>query len=476
MQVLRGAGGLQAFASAARSLWSRTAPTDPARRELMRRRWSELPSTVRTPNQMVGRFAVGCEGTHGVFPRCNLTCSPCYHSRDANKVRTDGTHTLRAVGAQMAFLRERRGERGHAQLIGGEVSLLDPDDHAAVLQVMRDHGREPMSMTHGDFDYDYLERLALDADGRSRFARLSMAAHFDSLMRGRRGVPRPSNELELTSYRRRFVEMFERLRREHGVRSYLAHNMTVTPANLDQVDAVTSSVVPMGYSMLSFQPAAFVGDDRRWREGFRDVSPDAVWDAVERGMGARLPHSALQMGHPACNRTAYGFMVGDRWVPFLDDRVAADLKVRDLFLEHMSGVVLGGVPWWVAAGRVLRIAVRHPGAAAAAVGLGRRLLVRAGGPRAVARGPVRPMTFVMHSFMDAAEVRPAWDLLRAGVASDDARIREVQERLQSCVYAMAHPESDELVPACVQHSVLDADENLTLRTLLPIVEVRTAAV
>jgi len=239
---------------------------------------------------------------------------------------------------------------------------------------------------------------------------------------------------------------------------------------------VTSSVVPMGYSMLSFQPAAFVGDDRRWREGFRDVSPDAVWDAVERGMGARLPHSALQMGHPACNRTAYGFMVGDRWVPFLDDRVAADLKVRDLFLEHMSGVVLGGVPSWVAAGRVLRIAVRHPGAAAAAVGLGRRLLVRAGGPRAVARGPVRPMTFVMHSFMDAADVRPAWDLLRAGVASDDARIREVQERLQSCVYAMAHPESDELVPACVQHSVLDADENLTLRTLLPIVEVRTAAV
>ena len=86
------------------------------------------------------------------------------------------------------------------------------------------------------------------------------------------------------------------------------------------------------------------------------------------------------------------------------------------------------------------------------------------------------MTFVMHSFMDAAEVRPAWDLLRAGVASDDARIREVQERLQLCVYAMAHPESDELVPACVQHSVLDADENLTLRTLLPIVEVRTAAV
>jgi len=29
--------------------------------------------------------------------------------------------------------------------------------------------------------------------------------------------------------------MFERLRREHGVRSVLAHNMTVTPRNVGEV-------------------------------------------------------------------------------------------------------------------------------------------------------------------------------------------------------------------------------------------------
>ena len=54
-----------------------------------------------------------------------------------------------------------RGPRAHAQLIGGEVSLLDADDHAETLLVMRAHGREPMSFTHGDFDYDYLQRLAV---------------------------------------------------------------------------------------------------------------------------------------------------------------------------------------------------------------------------------------------------------------------------------------------------------------------------
>jgi hypothetical protein len=37
---------------------------------------------------------------------------------------------------------------------------------------------------------------------------------------------------------------------------------------------------------------------------------------------------------------------------------------------------------------------------------------------------------------------------------------------------MAHPESGTLVPACVQHSVLDPGENQELRRLLPLVGVR----
>ncbi len=36
---------------------------------------------------------------------------------------------------------------------------------------------------------------------------------------------------------------------------------------------------------------------------------------------------------------------------------------------------------------------------------------------------------------------------------------------------MAHPETGELVPACVQHSVLDPGENAALRRLLPLTPV-----
>jgi hypothetical protein len=43
-----------------------------------------------------------------------------------------------------------------------------------------------------------------------------------------------------------------------------------------------------------------------------------------------------------------------------------------------------------------------------------------------------------------------------------------QERLQACSYAMAHPEQDRLVPACVQNAVLDPQENAGLARVLPL--------
>ncbi len=73
-----------------RALERATRPYDTEFAAAMERRWAELPDAARTPGQILGRHGVGCEGTHGVFPKCNLKCTPCYHSRDANQVRVDG--------------------------------------------------------------------------------------------------------------------------------------------------------------------------------------------------------------------------------------------------------------------------------------------------------------------------------------------------------------------------------------------------
>ncbi len=76
------------------------------------------------------------------------------------------------------------------------------------------------------------------------------------------------------------------------------------------------------------------------------------------------------------------------------------------------------------------------------------------------------LTFVVHAFMDADVVAPAWDAIQRGEVATDPGVRAAQERLQTCSYAMAHPDEDRLVPACVQHAVLDPQENAALARLL----------
>ncbi|MBC7723696.1 MAG: radical SAM domain-containing protein [Burkholderiaceae bacterium] len=455
-----------------------TRPIHPATRIALDKRWADLPESAKTANQLIGRCAVGCEGTHGVFPKCDLTCSPCYHSADANKVRIDGAHTVSEVDEQMRFLNQMRGPRAHAQLIGGEVSLLPAEDHAQALLTMRKYGREPMSMTHGDFSYEYLLDVVLDADGKPRFDKVSFAAHFDSLMRGRRGAVRPHSEAELNPFRERFAKMFIDLKKDHGVKSYLAHNMTVTPSNVGEVASVTRDVLDMPYDMMSFQPAAFIGDDRRWKEDFTEVTIDSVWEQIEEGAGHRIPWKATQFGDPRCNRSTVGMRVDGTFAVLLDADNPKDIAARDRFLEHFGGMIFGDIPKHILTIKIIRAIAGHPGDLAPLVGLASRVVTRAGGLRrmirAARRGKLGFKTFVVHNFMDAVDVVPAWELMEKGIASDDPKIKETQERLGSCMYAMSHPEDGRLVPACTQHSVLDPIENIGLRKLLPLIG-RTAA-
>lgn len=123
----------------------------------------------------------------------------------------------------------------------------------------------------------------------------------------------------------------------------------------------------------------------------------------------------------------------------LDDRDLADLRVRDAFYRHLGGMSFSGAPLRLLLPRRARAALAHPGDVPLALGWARRVLGRAGG-------------------------------LQHGQTSSDPRIRATQERLRACASTMAHPETGQLVPACVQHAVLDPAENQALRRRLPLVE------
>ena len=54
-------------------------------------------------------------------------------------------------------------------------------------------------------------------------------------------------------------------------------------------------------------------------------------------MTAPIARSTAEPRCTRCNRTAFGFMVGSLWVPFLDPKSPADLTARDQFFAHSAG-------------------------------------------------------------------------------------------------------------------------------------------
>ena len=456
---------LRAFEERTRAVDTRTA-------EALAERWATLPERNQVPGQMLGRKFTGCEATHGVFPKCNFSCKPCYHSADANKVRVDGPHTLREVDSQMDYLQSRRGWGTFAQLIGGEVSLLEPGDHAAAIATMRAHGRIPMSFTHGDFDYEYLRAVAVDENDEPRFPHLSFAAHFDTTMAGRTGIKKPQSEQELHEFRGQFCDMFKRLESEYGITNYLAHNMTVTPQNLDSVADIVSACHDQGWRMFSFQPAAYIGNESRWSEGYRELTSDTVWGEVELGAKSTLGYNTMQVGDTRCNRVTWGAFLGDQFVPLLDDDDERDHKFVDDWMDAFPGNFILR-DRGVSAVRLARMVASNPGIVPDIAQWMNRFAQRGGGLRQ-AWWKAEPVTFVMHQFIDAADTAAGWEHIQAGTRATDERILEAQERLEACAYTMGHPGTDDLVPACVQHGILDPLENRELATLLPLPKKRAS--
>jgi hypothetical protein len=224
----------------------------------------------------------------------------------------------------------------------------------------------------------------------------------------------------------------------------------------------------MGFRMFSFQPAAYIGNEARWKDDYRAFDTDELWRRIEQGAGARLHFNAEQVGDVRCNRTAHGLNIGERYATLLDEDDPRDARALQDFIAAFGGMDFEDGSGALRAIRTARAIARHPAVLRSGAPWALRLLHRLGGVRAIRRARPTAITYVMHAFMDARDVKPAWELLRRGETSDDPRIRATQERLQACSYAMAHPDSGTLVPACAQHAVLDPLENLRLQAELPL--------
>jgi molybdenum cofactor biosynthesis enzyme MoaA len=418
-------------------------PVHPENRDHLARLWAELPEALRDDRQMVGRQWEGCAATAGAMPRCDLACTSCYLSREA-----DHTPELPVdeVEAQLEAIRAHVGRWGNVQLTDGEVTLRSDADLVRILRTARRLELIPMLMTHGDRLLHAPGRLELLVrEGGLR----EVCFHVDTTQRGRQAPwnRRVRDERELHPLRDRVAKLVRATRRSTGLPLRIANTITVVPENLEGMADVTDWAVRNAdvVRILGFQPVAQVG--RTLDDG--EVTTDRLWERVAAGLpGAEvrdLDAGRVHVGHHACNRAVMGLVVRGhgplRYVPWREEHAASERFVLDM-QRATGGVKARADEPLVAAARVAGLVARNP--VLLARGLVRyapRFLRRlgAGGPGggagflarlATGRARLLPFALNSHRFMDAETLASP----------------EGQEREAACVFRVPH--RGEMVSMC----------------------------
>lgn len=406
--------------------------------------WSELPDSLRSPRQFLGRQYVGCGATIGAMPRCDFACRGCYLGTDANRA---SALPLANIKEQITRLRAWLGEGGNLQLTDGEVTLRDPDELVDLVRHARAVGLVPMIMTHGETfrrDPALLSRLVREA-GLSE-----ISIHVDTTQRGRRDAPfrHAKTERELTALRDEFAELIERTRAATGRPLEAASTVTVTRDNLGEVPGIVAWFVANAgaFKMVSFQPVAPVG--RTERELTAPVTMSELWEAISLGVGSdtSLTRHHGFLGHPDCSRFAQGVVVqGDstpKFVPLWDPEDPRDVAFIDDVLDAFGGATLRLDRPQRAAVRLIGLILRHPLLVATrAPAWALRVLRRSEAAPVqllvallVGRQRLRYLNLVSHHFMGEAEL-----------ATDKGK-----ERLDRCAFRV--PIDGELVSMCQVNS------------------------
>ena len=408
-------------------------PRDPERLESLARRSEDLPPQQMVYNQVLGRFSAGCAATHGVYERCNFGCTACYLGPSANQQSAMPFYLVRE---QLQHLRQTMGPGANIQITSGEVTLLPVDDLTRIVRAVVDLDMSPMVMTHGDEllqEPDYLDQLVL----RGGLRKISL--HVDTTQRGRKHHSREDLELCLNPVRDRMAAMLRACHKRTGVKLKAATTLTVNRENLDQRPDVFSWFVNHAdcFRLISLQPQAQTGRTKR----DNGVSADEVMTVMNRWLGRAINPHAFRFGHEDCNRIALFLAVETGDTPILLEAVRADSpedkRLVARFLKDFAGVVLNDRSPGEITAHLLGILCRKPlwlfhGFRYALI---RSWQERRHIPKVVLAAlrlklRFRPLAFVIHAFMDAAELET----------------EKGKARLEACSFKLSV--DGQLVPMC----------------------------
>ncbi|SLN14821.1 Cyclic pyranopterin monophosphate synthase [Falsiruegeria litorea R37] len=330
------------------------------------------------PTQTAGRFyPVACVALE-VTQRCNLDCTLCYLS-DQAEVTFDPP--LRVLFARLATIHSHYGPGVSVQLTGGDPTLRRMEDLEALCREIRRLGMRSCLMTNGiRATRDVLRRLAQ--------AGLNDVAFHVDMTQERSGYP---DEAALNAIRLDYIA------RAQGLGLRILFNTTVFGGNFTELPMLARFFRDQDHvAFVSFQMQADTG------RGVLRARPDAitqssVMQAIEAGYGCDMDFDAAQVGHSQCNRYASVLRRPGFAMSLLRDRPLVRYIMAVLEAQNRSSDGHLDI-----ADSLQRLALRHPVLAVrAALGLTRAYLRAAFANEW--RRPSRQTVFV-HNFMAADEL------------------------------------------------------------------------
>jgi len=333
------------------------------------------------PGQVAGRrYPIGCVSLE-ITQRCNLDCTLCYLSEDAESVRDI---PLAELFRRIDVIRAQYGPSTDIQVSGGEPTLRRRDELIAIVRHITAAGMRSSLFTNGILvTRSLLEEL-------STVGLTDVAFHVD-LTQQRAGY---DSEAALNTVRARYIEL------ARGLPLSVLFNTTVFAGNLSEVPALVQFFAAHAdvVRFVSFQLQAATG---RGVLGARaqEVSQATVVDAIRRGTGVALDFDVLTAGHAHCNKFAMAWVIGSECVDALADR-----HFIQRMMAELAAVEIPRRPRREAARAVVSAVLRRPHLwrptlrwLAESIWAARRALWRG-------RGRVQKLSFFIHNFMDACNL------------------------------------------------------------------------
>ncbi len=364
--------------------------------------WSDAQAMGR-------RWAIGCVALE-ITQRCNLDCTLCYLSENAEAVKDV---PLAELFRRIDVIFATYGPNTDIQVTGGEPTLRRRDELGAIVRRIRDKGMRPSLFTNGiRANREFLTELA-------EAGLVDVAFHVDMTQR-RHGY---ASEVDLNALRREYIE------RARGLKLAVIFNTTVFASNIHEVPKIAAFLVANS-DVVSFASFQLQADTGRGVEGRRPdtISTDAVADAICRGAGTRLSFGFPAAGHTRCNRYAMALVCNGRAYDFYDDH-----KLFTRVLNATADLQFDRQAWRWALATAAGWLVRRPSFVAPVlcwVG-GKLWLMRR--DLIAARGRITKISFFIHDFMDACRLE--------------------RERIEACAFMVATTEGP--VSMCLHNAKRD---------------------